>query len=335
MPNLLIRPDCRDHVGLGHLVRGVALAEAWIEMGGRVTLAVDRRESDLGQIVPDGIDVVQIGANSNGRDVISVANRVRAAWVVVDGYDFDVELERSIRGAGHRVMVMDDFGQRPHDADLVVDQNIAAERGSYGPGRVLLGPRYALIRAGMRAARELVVEGDDRIDVLVTFGGSAPGDGAEMVTALVEELDARIETLGPGFGPIKDRRRRRRVTNHGIVPDPAPYFRAADLVVGAAGSTTLELCHLGVPSVLMALAPNQEAVGAALARAGAAIYLGRGPRVLTSEVITAVRELLVDPVRRGHMSEVASGLVDGEGAARVSRELLAEVSGPVRLSPSP
>ena len=335
MRNLLIRPDCRDHVGLGHLVRGVALAEAWIGMGGTVTLAVDRSGSDLGRIVPQGIEVVVVGSESHGRDVSVLADRLDAAWVVLDGYDFGLDLERAIRDAGHRLLAIDDFGHRPHSADLVLDQNIAAERSSYGPGRVLLGAQYALIRSEIQAARELAVAPERRIDVLVTFGGSAPDDAGDLVSALVKRLDVRVETLGPGFEPASDRRRCERVVDHGVVSDPGPYFRAAEVVVGAAGSTTLELCHLGAPSVLMALAPNQEAVGAALARLGAAVYLGRRHRVPTAEVVTAVEDLLGDRARRRRMSEAASTLVDGRGATRVSRELLAALNGFVPLSPSP
>ena len=57
-------------------------------------------------------------------------------------------------------------------------------------------------------------------------------------------------------------------------PAVAEVMRDADLCIAAAGITAWECCCAGLPALLFAAAPNQEAVAEAAAKAGAAINLG-------------------------------------------------------------
>ncbi|MFP3733021.1 glycosyltransferase, partial [Bacillus sp. SIMBA_006] len=59
------------------------------------------------------------------------------------------------------------------------------------------------------------------------------------------------------------------------VSDMARRMAEADLAIGAAGSTSWERCCLGLPTLMLILAENQEGIARALDAAGAAICLGR------------------------------------------------------------
>ena len=47
----------------------------------------------------------------------------------------------------------------------------------------------------------------------------------------------------------------------------------ADVAVSAAGTTCWEMCLLGLPAILIGLAPNQRPVAQELDRRGVAVYL--------------------------------------------------------------
>ena len=68
------------------------------------------------------------------------------------------------------------------------------------------------------------------------------------------------------------------------VKDMAVKFARADLAIGAAGSTSWERACLGLPTLLIAVARNQESIGQGLATAGAARYLGPAHNV-TEEIL--------------------------------------------------
>jgi UDP-2,4-diacetamido-2,4,6-trideoxy-beta-L-altropyranose hydrolase len=99
---------------------------------------------------------------------------------------------------------------------------------------------------------------------------------------------------------------------------------AAGLAISGGGQTTFELAATGTPTVAIRLADNQTLTLETLAEAGALIQAGdAGDPALADAVAAAVERLIKDGDRRLEMSERARAAVDGQGAARVAREILA------------
>jgi RimJ/RimL family protein N-acetyltransferase len=74
---------------------------------------------------------------------------------------------------------------------------------------------------------------------------------------------------------------------------------------------------MGVPMIVVAIAENQEAVGASLAKRGAAVYLGRQNSVTPSGLAHTLRDLIDATDRRQSLAKHAATLVDGCGAQRI------------------
>lgn len=101
----------------------------------------------------------------------------------------------------------------------------------------------------------------------------------------------------------------------------AALMSAADLAVGAGGSTSWERSCLGLPSLIVELAENQRNIAASLDRAGAALDLGKA-ETLTNEKLTAALQMLYhDEERRSAMAEQAAAICDGDGTRRVMEVL--------------
>jgi UDP-N-acetylglucosamine--N-acetylmuramyl-(pentapeptide) pyrophosphoryl-undecaprenol N-acetylglucosamine transferase len=110
--------------------------------------------------------------------------------------------------------------------------------------------------------------------------------------------------------------------------DPAPIYSAADLAIARAGAMTLtELCHFGLPSILVpypfAADDHQTANAVAAASSGGAIVLSEAD--LSADLVWAlVSELLADPARRSRMSLALSGVFPQESAMTIAKLLLEE-----------
>jgi UDP-2,4-diacetamido-2,4,6-trideoxy-beta-L-altropyranose hydrolase len=100
----------------------------------------------------------------------------------------------------------------------------------------------------------------------------------------------------------------------------AELMAAADLAIGAGGTTTWERCCLGLPTLQLAIALNQEAPTRALAEAGLVTYAGRS--LTEHSLLQALKntEMLKEQSRR------VAELVDGLGAGRVAAALLVSAS---------
>jgi RimJ/RimL family protein N-acetyltransferase len=111
----------------------------------------------------------------------------------------------------------------------------------------------------------------------------------------------------------------------------AATLATADLVVSAAGTSALEICCLGLPSVLFSVAGNQRPVAAALAAAGAALDAGDVSALSAPSLAGNVAALARDAGRLGELATQAWRLVDGEGVMRLLARMRTAV---VRLRPA-
>lgn len=301
-PNsLVLRADATSTVGTGHVMRLLAVAQAWIHRGGDVTLAtriIADRVRD--RVESEGVHVVAVDDDDGFIRAISSSP---PAWVAFDGYCLDSALHGRARAAGARVLVVDDFGRvGRYEADVILDQNAGASARDYHDRHptsfLLIGPRFALLRREFWGARPTQQTSAQVNHVVVTMGG-LPGDkhviaaeaavGRCGVTATVSFLH-RTPTV-----------------------DMPTLLKDADMALSAGGTTSYELCYMGVPSVLVAIADNQVRVVDSLAALGAAL---RAPSDVDS-MATALRALASDQSLRCQVAQAASALVDDKGARRL------------------
>jgi len=90
-------------------------------------------------------------------------------------------------------------------------------------------------------------------------------------------------------------------------------MRAADVSIGAAGTTAWERCALGWPAIVLAVAENQREGALALKRSGAGMWLGDADQVDAPQIARALEELNREPHRMVEMSRRALDLMQGGG----------------------
>lgn len=210
-------------------------------------------------------------------------------WLIVDHYGLDATWERCMRPFAKRIFVIDDLADRQHDCDALLDQNLYVETTRRYDGlvpahcAVFLGPAYALLREEFHAIRPKTRVRDGRVRrILVFFGGGDPtNETAKALEALrlLGRTDIAVDVVVGSANPHREAVRTLcgqmpNTAYHCQVDNMAELMVAADLAVGAGGSTTWERCYLGLPTLTVVTAENQLATTRALAQAGGARYLG-------------------------------------------------------------
>lgn len=260
-----------------------------------------------------------------------------ADLLVVDHYGLDAGFESACRSWARRILVIDDLADRPHDCDLLVDAGPGCDADRYlglvpGHCRVLLGPDHAILRDAFAALRpEALARREAQRDVgrvLVNFGLGAPHGVTATVLEGILAVDAdfavdvilarqssdftKVEALARDCG---------RISLVEYAADMPGLMALADIAVGAAGTTSWERCCLGLPTLVIELADNQQENARGLALAGAVINLGAVAGVGRDEVAAALSGLVADGSRRRAMSRAAAGVCDGLGTGRILRAL--------------
>jgi UDP-2,4-diacetamido-2,4,6-trideoxy-beta-L-altropyranose hydrolase len=340
--NLLFRTDASVAMGTGHVMRCLALAQAWVDAGGNATFAMAEATPSLeARLRIERMNVTRLavvaGSAEDWSQTAELARAENCGWVVVDGYQFSSQYQSGLRRAGIKVLFIDDNGEAgPYSADLVLNQNLHASEDLYRNRqphvRLLLGPRYILLRREFSFWRKRKFEVTARARrILVTLGGSDPENVTEQVLeVLLAEPELELTVVVGGSNPhlasleaLAERAQRPLRLLKDVTDMPALMIWA-DLAVAGAGTTSWEMCMMGLPAALCVLAANQEKIASELARLGAAVnldYVCRTPRRRTEGLL---RELIRSEEMRTRMSARGREIVDGRGVERVQAFLWGE-----------
>ena len=257
-------------------------------------------------------------------------------WLVVDHYAIDAQWETALRPLARRIMAIDDLADRSHDCDVLLDQNLHQgldERyDSLIPSHCLrlLGPRFALLRPQFSAARAAQRTRDGSVRrVLVFFGGiDASNETSKALQAILAigssdiAVDIILGPTCPHIGSIRALSANMSGVCIHINPgNVAELMGNADLAIGAVGATTWERCAVGLPSILISHAMNQESPARAMSDNGLAIYLGNSETVTVEMIAAAIKELAHNSGRMRTVADACMELTDGNGVCRVMRAL--------------
>jgi UDP-2,4-diacetamido-2,4,6-trideoxy-beta-L-altropyranose hydrolase len=344
---LIIRADATSDSGIGHVMRCLALAEVWQAKSGKVVF-ISHCESEAlrRRISAEGIDLISLRKshpdpfdwNFTKGILDKLKTRVlrRKPWLVVDGYHFDAEYQKSIKAAGYKLLWIDDYGHADHYyADLVLNQNISAEPSCYvnreSYTQLLLGPSYALLRREFERWQGWQRETPAMAQkVLVTLGGADPDNVTLKVIQALKQMDvpglkARI-IVGPANphlevleAAVAGDEHLQLVKNAVNMPE---FISWADLAICAGGGTFYELAFMQLPSFVIMIAENQKLNVAHLHKLRLCQNISCLHSLEIKEIRNAVRRLIFNDKLRKEMSEKLRRTVDGLGASRIISEIL-------------
>jgi len=337
---LLIRTDASTKIGTGHLMRCLALAQAWKDAGGKVAfITACRNEGLLERLREEGFEVHLLSSSYPDPGDWEVTKNVLArhpdAWVVLDGYHFDETYQKRIKDAGNRLLVIDDMAHLKHYyADIVLNQNLHAEDLHYSCEpytRLLLGTKYVLLRREFLAWRGWKREVPEMARrVLVTLGGSDPENYTLKVIKALQKVDISgleaIVVIGAG-NPHADVLKKavgqsripiRLIQNAKNMPKLMAW---ADVAISSAGTTVWELAFMGVPTIVGLTAPIEEFLVNGLEKYGLFVNIGWFNRLYADQLVNILNELMRNERKRRDMIVLSQHLVDGAGCARILEHL--------------
>jgi UDP-2,4-diacetamido-2,4,6-trideoxy-beta-L-altropyranose hydrolase len=354
---IVFRTDSSIQIGSGHLMRCLTLANALYEKGAEITFVCrehtghlfDLIESTNHQLTRLSLPTSWTGGKlahaewlgaSQEEDAQQTAEALkiigRVDWLIVDHYALDIEWETAMRLFTKRIMVIDDLADRKHDCDLLLDQNLHLDMGTRYKKlvplscKILLGPKYALLRPEFKVARSGLKMRDGSVKrIFIFFGGSDPTNETGKTLRAIQQLDRTdiaIDVVVGATNPFHEDiasicAELSEAKLHCQINNMANLMARADIAIGAGGSTTWERCALSLPTLTISVAENQVSIAEGVDQTNAQIYLGAASEV-TSEIIAAQLERLLQQRQELiAMSEAGQRLVDANGSHRIIEAL--------------
>jgi len=338
MPLAVIRADATQLSGGGHVMRCLSLANVLAENGWEVLFSGLAQTPEFVPALAQSVFEWRTLKNAHNADELAAHVFRGCDLLVVDHYDLDQTFEQSCRSFARRILVIDDLADRPHDCDFLLDQTFRRSAEDYKPlvpqhCQYLIGPDFALLRRQFSQARyeALKRRGADigLARVLISFGATDSHNLTERTLLALDQTgfqghtEVILGTQAPHSKKVRAMAARSPfgITVHSEVTDMAALMSQADFAIGAGGTTSWERCCLGLPSLIVIVADNQNLITRELEKVGAAASVGWHQSVTVSDIAGAVTALLSRPERLKTMSDKAATICDGLGAQRTYQAL--------------
>jgi len=264
---VIIRVDGNAEIGLGHLYRGIALAEILknnftIEFLTRKNTIVSPISNSKFEynIVPEQIELYEEPkwiSDNYAFDTI----------VVLDGYHFSENYQQSIKERSFKLVYIDDLIKGKQIADLVINHSPGVKESDYiteDYTQLALGLNYALLRESfINFDRDNIKPNKEIKNIFISFGGADINDFSYTVVTEILNIDHIDEVnvvLGAAYKniPIFDLdstklKIHKNVSEHEIFK----LMGAADVAIVPASTISIELASVGTPMILGYFVDNQ------------------------------------------------------------------------------
>lgn len=294
---VVFRVDASLQMGTGHVMRCLTLAEVFKVNGANVEFISRKHEGNLiDKIRSSGFNVFELGLmvekevddklfhshwlkttqQQDARDCADVLQETKVDWLVVDHYGIDEDWQKGLRMYYDKLMIIDDLADRKHNCDILLDQSFDRRPEDYRllvpkSCELLLGSQYALLRPEFAEWRQYSIERrKDPVfkELLINMGGADTDNFTEQVlkelkvcdlpsdikiTVVMGETAPHLESVRASVDTLPYK------TEVKVdIDNMAEIMANADIAIGAAGSTTWERCCLGLPTIQVIIAKNQE-----------------------------------------------------------------------------
>jgi len=332
---IFFRVDGGRSMGMGHVVRCLWLASALRDTcGNPVSFCMAQDDIGISKVQGRGWPVLRVATEEFGG--------VEGDALIVDlPSGVSAEAVRSLRQRNPRslVVLMDGTCTGRIEADLVVSpierlpdpsswQGFRGQRYE-GPAYAILDPAFARVpRRLSGVVREL--------RILVSMGGSDPyGLTLQALRALDSMSDSMSESfhvtiaIGPAFLHevelrtwLAGARRQYECRREDSLLD---LMVNSDLALVSFGTTVYELAAAGLPAIALSITEDHAQSAEVFAQGGSLRHLGLFSTISGKEIQSAVRELLNNERLRLGMAQRGQELVDGNGAERVAKLVVARI----------
>lgn len=336
---ILLRADASRKIGIGHVMRLYALAEAWQDMGGQAVFFCFDLPGKLENLLKrENMKLIKsanslIGGKEDAQLTAGLAHELGVSWVIADGYDFKAPYQNLIKEQELNLLIMDDYGHSDYYvADIIINRGLDTQESLYAKRecytRLLLGPKYISLRREFLKKQRSKKISQEANKLLITMGGADPNQVTLQVIESLKKIKCDLEikvVVGPAYTFIENLKACAGNGNVLImqdVDDMAALMDWADIGITAGGGTLAEMAYMGLPNIIIKTADNQYASALYDKKFGTSLFLGDAQEVTKEQISCCVESLCNNYLKRQEMSENGRRLIDGKGSQRIFEYLV-------------
>lgn len=327
MKKAAIIADYGKDTGMGHLVRCGSLVKELKEDFSVVFAAVNDEHFPF---VKEFAEKAGAGAVAVD-ELLYVGGYVKADLIIIDNPKTTAKLLTDIKNDYEVCAVIDDNHILPfYDVDFVINQNIGAENRTYHARKdteLLLGLEYLMLRDIFADAKPIDISADVK-NIVVTMGGSDYKNTTQKALELLSGYGEYVihVVVGPAFQNKRQLESFAKSAANVILhydPLMPEVFSKCQAAVSACGSTVYELAAMGVPTVGIITAENQQSASIEMENGGLIVSAGLSEKLSDWYFRELFDDITKNVQLRRKMHETQTSLIRRDGAIRIKERLAA------------
>jgi UDP-2,4-diacetamido-2,4,6-trideoxy-beta-L-altropyranose hydrolase len=265
--------------------------------------------------------------------------------LIIDHYAIDQRWEKPISEYVNKIMVIDDLANRVHYCDYLLDATpqFTPEFNQYLESKLiikpttkfLLGSRYALLHSQYAIEHNNLTKCNDLKKTLtISFGGSDLHNQTIRILNLILENNVllgftKINVICGALSKFSLNLLRKPLVTTSLGTceiaiksnlnpiEMIEIWKESYMCIGSSGVSSFERCCLGLPSIIITVAKNQEMIAKTLHHFGAVTYLGRHDEVEDTLIVEETQKIMDDRDLWMKRRKFGLNLVDGNALNRI------------------
>jgi UDP-2,4-diacetamido-2,4,6-trideoxy-beta-L-altropyranose hydrolase len=265
---IIFRADGDAQIGMGHVMRCLALADMLGESFDRSLAIVQPVPVVQELITAKGITLISLKTDDLAELLILIKD---TDVVVLDGYNFDEQYQRTLSQQAHKLVYIDDLVQGQQVANVVINHAGGITEYDYRAEtytQFFLGPHYAMLRpVFFQPASPVPAEGT----IFVNLGGADPHNRSAWV---LDALRLAFRQMGQQWrvhlvlGPFhpnranldayRDHLKHLTILSNLTAEQMVGELQKCQLAITACSTISYEVCAIHRPLIGIKTADNQQ-----------------------------------------------------------------------------
>ncbi len=318
MEKIIIKTDGDNNIGLGHVYRTLNLAKELKNNNIKVVFLT--KSTILKKIIPKSFIIKKIKNNKN--DLQNILDSINPKIIVIDKLKENSN-ELKILGGKSKIIAIDYTGKNKKMIKFGI--NMLYQKSGIRGKNCFSGFDLTILSESIRNKNPIKISRKVKKILVIQGGSDTPCNTPKIIESLNKiNEDIQIDVIvGASFECWKKLEKSIDNSIHHVKlfhnsKNIGKIMRGNDMAITGGGMTSLELCHLGIPSIIICGASFENETASLLATSGFGINLGYKKKLSKEKIAVISKELMMNYEQRKKMNKIGQKLIDGNGTKRVS-----------------
>jgi UDP-2,4-diacetamido-2,4,6-trideoxy-beta-L-altropyranose hydrolase len=332
---ILFRVEATPKLGLGHLMRCLALAEKFNESVSNTNIVFITSSIAAGeQIKRCGYKLINLPSSENMVEEIKYYEKyIKKTIFITDIPDISEDYLKTLKKKVYLVISIDDGSDTIFYSDILINPNINPKINHKYSSRTQYysGAKYVILKKAFEkyGIKKKQIKREAK-SLFMCFGGSDRNNITQKVVNIIQNMDINILIVVGIMYPyynelVRDIKDYRNIQIKRDAHNMDELIYDADLAIISGGTLLYETCAIGTPAIVICQNQEQNRESEFFAENYSAINLGSFDNIKEDTARNTVIKLISDYDTRKQLSKNARQLIDGRGADRIVNIILKRV----------